>query len=131
DGPPTPPPVRRCGVLELPAGVASQAGQQPLGQPAAGLAISPGIRRASRQALGGPVGQQAGNGLAAGVIRVEDLAEEDPEGDQRREQSVAETDVLRAEDLSDLARIEQVGERQAGGLRELTAERGDWAGPTD
>ncbi len=47
-------------------------------------------------------GEDTGDGLAAAVGSVEDLGEEDPEGDGRAEEAVAEADLFGLEDLLDL-----------------------------
>src|SRR5262249_59645687 len=110
------------------AGGAGQAGQQPLGQAAAGLAVGAGVGGAGAQAAGGAPGEEAGDGGAAGVVGVEHLGEEDPQGDQGRVQAFAERDGLLAEGLLDRFGAQDVGERQPGGLGELSPQDAGWAG---
>ena len=61
------------------------------------------------------------------MVGVEDLGEEDPDGDERGVEATAEGNALVAEGLLDLVVGEQVGEGEAGGLGEAAAERADLA----
>jgi hypothetical protein len=95
---------------------------------AAGLATGPRVAGAGRQAASGPPGQEAGEGGAAGVVGVEHLGEEDPEGDQGGEQALAEGDALVVEGLLPLGWGQQVGAGQAGSLGEVVAQTAGLAG---
>ena len=68
------------------------------------------------------MGDQAGDGGAAGLVGVEDLAEEDPEGHQRGEDPVVPGGLDLAEGLLEAAGGEDVGEGKAALLEELLAE---------
>jgi hypothetical protein len=70
-----------------------------LGQTGAGLAIGTGVEGAGWQSVGGTPSEPAGNGLAAGVVGIENLGEEDGESDEGREEAVAEGDGLIANSL--------------------------------
>ena len=83
--------------------VTGKAGEDGLGQTRAGLAVGAGVGGTGGQAAGGTPGKEAGDGSAAGVVGVENLGEEDPDGDERAEEAAAEGDVLVAEGLLDLA----------------------------
>jgi hypothetical protein len=70
------------------------------------------------------VGDQAGDGGAAGVVRAEDLAQEDPERNQRGEDPVQPAGDRRQRLLDDVFG-QDVGERQVAVLQELAAEEVD------
>ena len=78
--------------------------------------------------MGGASGQPAGDGLAAGGVGIEELGEEDPAGDQRGEEAVAEGDGLVAEGRWGQVCGEQWAEGQSGGVGEAWAEWCDGAG---
>jgi hypothetical protein len=62
------------------------------------------------------------------MVRVESLGEEDPEGDERGEEAVAEGDGFVADDLLGESLGEQFGERQGGSVGESLTELPDLAG---
>jgi hypothetical protein len=95
--------------------------QEALGESAARLAVDAVVGGAGRPLAGGTPGAQACHGGVAGVIGVEDLGEEHPQGDERREQPVAEGDGFVAEGLLDGVVIEELGEGELGGVVELLA----------
>ena len=68
--------------------LASHVGDKGFGQALAGLAVSAGFRRTGASSLPQPVGDQAGDRGAAGVVRTKDLSQEDPQCDQRRKDPV-------------------------------------------
>ena len=65
---------------------------------------------------------QAGDGGAAGLVGVEHLAEEDPEGRQRGVDPVVPGRLDLAEGLLEAAGGQDVGEGEAALLQELVAE---------
>jgi hypothetical protein len=67
------------------------------------------------------MGEQAGDGGAAGVIRTQDLPEKDPERDQRGEDPIQPA-AQRGQRLGDHLFGEDVGERQLAVVEELAAE---------
>ena len=71
------------------------------------------------------MGDQPGDGGAAGLVGVEHLAEEDPEGDQRGEDPVVPGRLDLAEGLLEAAGGQDVGEGEAAVLEELPAEEVD------
>ena len=68
------------------------------------------------------MGDQPGDGGAAGLVGVEDLAEEDPEGHQRGVDPVVPGRLDLAEGLVEAVGGEDVGEGEAALLEELAAE---------
>ena len=68
------------------------------------------------------MGDQPGDGGAAGLVGVEDLAEEDPEGHQRGVDPVVPGRLDLAEGLVEAVGGEDVGEGEAAVLEELAAE---------
>jgi hypothetical protein len=68
------------------------------------------------------MGDQPGHGGAAGSVGVEDLGEEDPEGDQGREDAVLPARWDRVECPLKARGREDVGEGEAVLLEELPAE---------
>ena len=69
------------------------------------------------------MGDQAGDGGPAGVVGAEDLAEEDPQGDQRGEDPV-QPPADGGQGLGEDVLGEDVGERQAAVLEELPPQEG-------
>jgi hypothetical protein len=61
------------------------------------------------------------------MVGVEDLGEEDPEGDERGEEAVAEGDGLVAEGLFGQPLGEQLGKGQSGSVGEALTELSDLA----
>src|SRR5262249_21389678 len=114
-------------VLGLPAGSPRQPSQDALGQAATGLAVGTRVGGAGRQAAGGAPGQDAGDGGPAGVVGVEDVGQEEPEGDQRRAEAVAAANLLGAAGLLDLRCGEQVGQGECRGVGALLPELPDLA----
>jgi hypothetical protein len=108
----------------LGAGLAAQPRQDRLGESCAGLAIAAGIGGGNGQAVGSPLGEEACDGGAAGGVGVEDLGEEEPEGDEGVVDVVAEGDALVVEGVVDALVGEQVGEGAGAVLEELVAEGG-------
>ena len=95
--------------------------EEGLGQALAGLAVRAGLGRAGALSLRQAVGDQAGDGGAAGVVGTEDLAQEDPKRNQGGEdpvQPAGESGQRLREDLLG----EDVGERQVAVLKELPSE---------
>jgi hypothetical protein len=68
------------------------------------------------------MGDQAGHGGATGRVGGEDLAEEDPEGHQRREDAVDPGRLDLAEGLLEALGGEDVGEGESAVLEELLAK---------
>src|SRR4029077_5358905 len=71
---------------------------------------------------GGAVRDRAGDGGAAGLVGVEHLAEEGPEGDQRGEDAVLPGALDFRQRLGEAPRREDVGEGEFALLEELPAE---------
>src|SRR3954454_19756824 len=88
--------------------------------PCAGLAAR--VRAARRQPLGGAMRDQAGDGGAAGLVGVEHLAEEDPEGHERVEDAVLPGAVDFCQSLGEAPGREDVGEGEFALPEELPAE---------
>jgi len=109
-----PAPVGRTPRLQVRTGLAQQSGEQPLGEALAGFAVGAGVGRAGGPALTHQPGQEAGHGLAAGVVGVEDLAEEDPEGGDGGEGAAAAGGGVGGQGLLDDRSGGEVGEGQTG-----------------
>ena len=84
-----------------------------IGKPSPGFAVGPGAGGAGRLSRATEPGEQSGHGLAARADGVEDLGEEQAEGDQRRVDGFAG----RPEALGRVVG-QQVGERESGLLGE-------------
>src|SRR5262249_3586727 len=67
------------------------------------------------------MGEQAGNGRAAGMIRTQDLPEKDPERDQRGKDPIQPT-AERGQRSGDHLFGEDIGERQLAVLKELSSK---------
>src|SRR5262249_12495427 len=67
------------------------------GEAAPGVAVAGRVGRADLEAAGRPVGDDARDGVAAGVVVTEDLGEEAPEGRDRAEHPVAIGDAVLVE----------------------------------
>jgi hypothetical protein len=61
------------------------------------------------------------------VVGVEDLGEKDPEGDERREEAVAEGDGFVANGLFSQVSGEEFGEGQSGSVGDLATQLSDLA----
>src|SRR5262249_28950966 len=68
------------------------------------------------------MGDQAGDGGAAGLVGAEDLAEGDPQGHQRRVDAVEPAGPERRQRARDEALREDVGEREPSILEELVPQ---------
>ena len=62
------------------------------------------------------------------MVGIEDLRQKDPEGDEGREEAIAERNRLGIEGLLNLLGWQVFGQRKASGLDQLLAEGTDWAG---
>src|SRR5439155_27144822 len=120
DGPSFPDPSRHGVVQRFAPSVTGETCQQPSGKAAACLEVAAAVGRAGGLATADQEGEQAGDGLAAGMVGVKHLGEEDQEGQPRRVEAVTEAMPLFLGRLPDLLSGEQVGEGQAGSLGELT-----------
>src|SRR6202022_3615413 len=114
-----PAPVGRCLVLGASPRAAGESGQDALGQTPACLAVGSGVGGARGEFLCDPPSPEACDGGTAGVVGVQDLGEEDPEGDQGGEQAVAEGDLLGTQGLLDQVLVQEVGKGQMGLLSQL------------
>ena len=85
------------------------------------VATSPTGSLAPRQAMG----EEAGDGSAAGVVGAEDLAQEDPQRNQRGEDAVQPAGEG-GQRLGDDRFGEDVGERQVAVLKELPSQGAEW-----
>ena len=102
--------------------------EQVLGQAGAGLAVAAGVLGAVGQPLGGAVGGEAIDGLLAGVVGVEALVQEGPDGGGGGVDAVAVSPALVVEGVEDLLLGEVSGDGQAGRGDEVTAGVGDLTG---
>src|SRR5262249_46092967 len=100
-------------------------GEERQRQAAAGLAIGAGLGTAGLQPPRDAMRDQPGHGGATGRGGGEDLAEEDPEGHQRREEPGVPAGLDLAEGLRESRRGEDVGEGELAVLQELLSEGGD------
>ena len=80
------------------AGAPDQIGHDLQGEALAGLAVTAGLRATGLLAPCDAEGDQPGHRLAAGMVGAEDLGEKGPEGDQGREDPVAEADLIILQD---------------------------------
>jgi hypothetical protein len=103
-------------------GLAGHVREKGFGQAPAGLAVGAGFRGARALSVRQAVGDQAGDGGAAGVVRTEDLSQEDPQGDQRRKDPVQPAGDGGQRLPNDLLG-EDVRERQVAVLKELTPQK--------
>jgi hypothetical protein len=117
---PEPPRVNLC--VQAPPHEAGHGGEEPLGQALPRLAIGAGLGAARLEPLRDAVGDQPGDRGAAGLVGVEHLAEEDPEGHQRGEDPVVPGRPDLAEGLVEAAGVEDVGEGELAVLEELLPE---------
>jgi hypothetical protein len=69
------------------------------------------------------MGDQAGDGSTTARVGTEDLAQEDPQRDQRGKDPVPPNHLNRRQRTRDYCLGEDVGERQIAVLKELTAEK--------
>jgi hypothetical protein len=69
------------------------------------------------------MGNEAGDGRAAGVVRAQDLAQKDPERDERRIDSVFPNYADRRESLCNEVFGENIGERQISVLQKLASQK--------
>jgi len=98
--------------------VAGDVGEEGFGQALAGLAVGAGLGGARGLPPRQAVGDQAGDGGAARVVGAEDLPQEDPQRDHRREDPVQPAGEGGQRPGHDLFG-EDVGERQLAVLKEL------------
>src|SRR5207248_11562466 len=99
-----------------------QVGEERLGQASPRLAVGAGLGGARALPPGQPVGDQAGDGGATGVVGAEGLPQEDPERDQRGEDPV-EPAADRGQRGRDNVLGEDVGEGEVAVLQELAPEK--------
>ncbi len=111
----------------LSAGETCEAVQDALGQALACLVVGAGVGGTGGQALGTAPGQEACHGLAARMVGVENLGEEDPERDERGEESLAEGDGLVADGLFGQTAGQEFAERQGWGVGNLLTKLSDLA----
>src|SRR5262245_15393593 len=104
-----------------------QLGQDGLGQAGAGAAVGAGVGRARGQAGGDAPGQQAGDGLAAGVVGVEDLGEEGPQGGGGGPDAVAEEVAKVTTGAVDEVFGQVLGEGESGLGEQVLSGGGDLA----
>ena len=81
-------------------GASRQAGdirEECFGQALAGLAVGTGFCGAGALSPRHAICDQAGDGGAAGVVRTQNLTQEDPEGDQRGKDSVQPLGIARTQ----------------------------------
>src|SRR5262249_20148691 len=89
-----------------------------------GLTIGTGFGRARALSAGYPMGNQAGDRSAAGRIGTQDLAQENPEGDERSKDPVQPA-TERGQRLLDHLFGEDIGKRQLPILEKLPSEKAD------
>jgi hypothetical protein len=82
DVPAFPQPAGVHGGLQGTPSLARHVGEEGFGQALAGLAVGAGLCRARALPPRQAVGDQAGDGAAAGLVGAEDLSQEDPQRDQ-------------------------------------------------
>ena len=116
--PPLPQPAPLGPDVQGAADGTGHGGEERLRQALAGLAVGAGLGGAGPLPAGEPVGDQAGDGGAAGVVGAEDLAQEDPQRHQRGEDPVQPA-ADGGQRFGDDVLGEDVGERQVAVLEEL------------
>jgi hypothetical protein len=109
--------------LKFPGRPLRQVAQDAGGEAAACVAVTGGVGRANREAVGGPVGDDAGDGVAAAVVIAEHLGEEAPDGRDRAEHAVPVLDAVFAEGGGNAGLGQGVSERQPLTAREASADR--------
>src|SRR5262249_5769142 len=107
---PVPQPPFGEAVLQLLSGPPGQGAQDSSGEADAGVAVAGGVGRARREAGGGAVREDTGDGVAAAVVFAEDLAEETPDGGDGTEQAVAVLDAVLMEGVEDATFAQGLGE---------------------
>src|SRR5262249_2109726 len=105
------------------SGLPNQPRKERVRQSPPGLAVPAVVWRAFRQAACGTPGQQSGDDSATGMIVAEDLTEEEGEGDQRAEDSLAGLANLLGNDLGDPLGRGDLAERQLQ-IEDQGAEQG-------
>ena len=113
--------------MQMTAGVAGQPSEDAFGQSCAGGTVGTGVGGAARQSLGGAPGQDAGNRLPAGVVGVQALGEEGPQGEQGAEDPMTEGNLFGVEGLLDHVLVEDSGGGQPRGLEQALVVSGDLA----
>src|SRR5207248_4527494 len=96
-----------------------------LGQALARLAIGARLRAARPEPPRDAMRDQSGHRGATGLVGAADLAEEDPEGHQRREDAVLPGGFDLPDRLGEAARREDLREGEPALLQELLSEGGD------
>src|SRR5262249_12324335 len=104
---------------------AGHGGEEPLRQAPPRLAIGSGLRAAWLEPSRDTVRDQSGHRSAAGLVGGEDLAEEDPEGHQRREDPIIPTNLDLSDSLFESLRRENIGKWESALVEELLPEKAE------